>query len=97
MNSKVKIESYQLRVNNSEDETRVYNISCSIDVKNGKVTNINSGNVQKGGTYVADFNKNGSNFNIGFHNVPESEQCDINNAINAFIEEATSSALATSL
>ncbi len=91
--AKVKVESYQLRVNNSEDETRKYDIACSLNVNNNEVTNIDSGNVTKDGVSVADFNRwDENNLNVTYRNISAEEMCEVNNAINAFIADATTAA-----
>ncbi len=91
--AKVKIEGYQLRVNNSTDEQKVYDISCSIHVSGDAVNSIDNGNVMKDGEYVADFSRYEANsLNVTYRNLSASEQCNVNNAINEFIENATTSA-----
>ena len=96
--AKVKVESYQLRVNNSEDETRKYDIACSLNVNNNEVTNIDSGNVIKDGVSVADFNRwDATNLNVTYRGITAEEQCAVNNAINEFIKNATTTAGKASL
>lgn len=90
--AKVKVESYQLRVNNSTDETRVYDIACTVNVNNNEVTGVDSGNVTKQGTWVADFNRNGDTLSVNYRNLTAEEQCAVNNAINEFIKNATTTA-----
>ena len=93
--TKVKIESYQLRVSNASDEARVYDISCTLNVNNGKVGNIDGGMVMKEAANVASFNRwDANNLNVTYMGIDTEAQCAVNAAINEFIEAATT--LATS-
>ena len=93
--TKVKVESYQLRVSNASDEARVYDISCTLNVNNGKVGNIDGGMVMKEGANVANFNRWDANkLNVTYMGIDAEAQCAVNAAINGFIEAATT--LATS-
>ena len=88
--TKVKVESYQLRVSNASDEARVYDISCTLNVNNGNVGNIDGGMVMKDGANVANFNKwNENNLNVTYMGIDTEAQCAVNAAINEFIEAAT--------
>lgn len=93
--TKVKVESYQLRVSNASDEARVYDISCTLNVNNGKVGNVDSGMVMKEGANVANFNRwDANSLNVTYMGIDAEAQCAVNTAINEFIEAATT--LATS-
>lgn len=90
MNSKVKVESYQLRVSNASDEARVYDIICTLNVSDNKVTGVENGQTMKDGVYIADFNRSSdNNFQVTFHGVSNDKMCEVTNAINDFIAEAT--------
>lgn len=94
--TKVKVESYQLRVSNASDEARVYDISCTLNVNNGNVGNIDGGMVMKDGANVANFNRwNENNLNVTYMGVEAEEQCTITTAINEFITAATTLAETT--
>lgn len=94
--TKVKVESYQLRVSNASDEARVYDISCTLNVNNGKVGNIDGGMVMKEGANVANFNRwDANNLNVTYMGVEAEEQCTITTAINEFITAATTLAETT--
>lgn len=93
--TKVKVESYQLRVSNASDEARVYDISCTLSVNNGNVGNIDAGMVMKEGKNVASFNRwDANNLNVTYMGIDTEAQCTITTAINEFITAATT--LATS-
>lgn len=93
--TKVKVESYQLRVSNASDEAKVYDINCTMNVNNGKVGNIEGGMVMKNGVTVASFNRwDANNLNVTYMGIDTEAQCAVNAAINGFIEAATT--LATS-
>ena len=94
--TKVKVESYQLRVSKASDEARVYDISCTLNVNNGKVGNIDGGMVMKEGANVANFNRwDANNLNVTYMGVEAEEQCTITTAINEFITAATTLATTT--
>ena len=84
---KVNIESYQLRVNNSSEESRTYDIACSVNLRDGKIKDVNGGTVTlKDGRLVADFycweNKN---LSVTYREISSEEQCAVNVAINDFL------------
>lgn len=81
-----KVVRATIRVNNSVDASKVYDIEADAEVNNGVVNNINSGTVKKDGSQVATFNSYGNeNLSIN-HNVGEKqEQCEITAAVNTFI------------
>ena len=83
-----KVVRATIRVNNSVDESKVYDIEADAEINNGIVGNINSGTVKKDGSQVATFNSYGNeNLSIN-HNVGEKqEQCEITAAVNTFITD----------
>ena len=84
-----KLVRATVRVNNSVDESKVYDIEADAEINNGIVGSINSGKVKKDGSQVATFNSYGNeNLSIN-HNVGEKqEQCEITAAVNTFIADA---------
>lgn len=88
--AKVKVESYQLRVSNASDEARVYDISCTVNVNDSAVGNIDGGMVVKEGANVASFNRwDANNLNVTYMGIDTEAQCAVNAAINEFIAAAT--------
>lgn len=83
-----KVVRATIRVNNSVDASKVYDIEADAEVNNGVVNYINSGTVKKDGSQVATFNSYGNeNLSIN-HNVGEKqEQCEITAAVNTFITD----------
>lgn len=83
-----KLVKATIRVNNSVDASKVYDIEAEAEISNGFVGNINSGKVKKDGSQVATFNSYGNeNLSIN-HNVGEKqEQCEITAAVNTFITD----------
>lgn len=83
-----KLVKATVRVNNSVDESKVYDIEAEAEISNGFVGNINSGKVRKDGSEVATFNSYGNeNLSIN-HNVGDKqEQCEITAAVNTFIAD----------
>lgn len=82
-----KLVRATVRVNNSVDESKVYDIEADAEINN-VVGNINSGTVKKDGSQVATFNSYGNeNLSIN-HNVGDKqEQCEITAAVNTFIAD----------
>lgn len=91
--AKLRIQSVQLDVNNSGDETRDYDISCTVRVRDGKVTNIDSGQVMKDGISMADFNGFDETFNSTFRNLSVEERYHVTSLIGSFVTEASAFAL----
>lgn len=80
-----------VKVSNANDTTSAYTITAEAQVANGNVENFNNGQVLKGETYVATFNRwSAQNLNVTFNNVEAEEQCEALNAVNAFISSVES-------
>ncbi|MGN0309531.1 MAG: hypothetical protein ACI4C3_02930 [Bacteroides sp.] len=93
--SKIKytaLNSANVRVNNSGDAEKTYDIEANVNVtQNSVVNNIDSGRVTLGGVDKATFNSWGEGMlNISYSNVETEEQCAIINAVNAFIADVKS-------
>lgn len=75
-----------VKVSNANDTASAYVITAEAQVANGNVENFNNGQVMKGETYVATFNRwSAQNLNVTFNNVEAEEQCAILAEINAFV------------
>ena len=83
------LNSANVKINNSSDAERIYNIEANANVNNlNEVTNIDNGILMKDTEQKATFNVWGSNsLNISFYNTTSDEQCGIVQAINQFIED----------
>lgn len=84
------LNSANVKINNSSDAERIYNIEANANVNNlNEVTNIDNGILMKDAEQKATFNVWGNNsLNISFYNTTSDEQCGIVQAINQFIEDA---------
>ena len=92
MVQKVKTNSSNELFNNLNDESRAYDIEANVNVADGNVTNVDSGNVRKNGFQVANFNWWGENhLNIVYQGVNVEERNAINEAVDAFINEVKES------
>ena len=88
------LNSANVRVDNSVDSERVYNISANASIDgmgSGSTNNVNgidSGDVRRkdDDVMVASFSHYG-NLNINFQVVDVAEMCAIINAVNAFITD----------
>lgn len=83
------LNSANVKINNSSDAERIYNIEANTNVNNlNEVTNLDNGILMKDAEQKATFNVWGSNsLNISFYNTTSDEQCGILQAINQFIED----------
>lgn len=76
-----------VKVSNANDTTSSYTITAEAQVAHSNVENFNNGQVMKGETYVATFNRwSAQNLNVTFNNVEAEEQCAILGEINAFVD-----------
>lgn len=84
------LNSANVKINNSGDAERIYNIEANANVNNlNEVTNIDNGILMKDAEQKATFNAwSGNSLNISFYNATSDEQCGIVQAINQFIEDA---------
>lgn len=89
--SKVQLEavnSANVKVNNSVETERVYDIVQSMDVRGTDVVNISEGSVKQGEVVKANYQRwSSENMNIQFATSDATEMCAIINAINAFIAD----------
>lgn len=83
-----RLNSANVSVDNSVDETRVYNIKCNANINNGALQSIDSGFVVKDDVQVATFTMWASNLTPSFQNVTDAtEMCAILMAITSFIAD----------
>lgn len=83
--------SATVKMSNSVDTQKVYDIEADVNMSGNTVSGFNSGFVKKGGVQVATFNSYGNtNLNVN-HNVEDAEgRCAVTAAISAFIEDVKS-------
>ena len=88
----VKLNSANVKYDNSVDAERVYNIEANANLNDGKVVSMDAGVVMKDGAHVASFNLYGDHqVNYSLHGVEDiNEQCAIIKAIHAFVTEVES-------
>lgn len=81
-----KMNSANVRLDNSGDTDRVYEIASNTDVTSGVINSFN-GEVCKDGSQVANFNSYGPNENltVNFQVTPVDEQCAVLTAVQEFI------------
>ena len=81
-----KLQRLNVEVSNADETARKYAITADAQVANGKVENLNNGQVKEGETFIASFNRwSGNNMNVSFNNVADDKQCEVLNEINAFV------------
>ena len=82
------LNSANVKVNNSEDLEKSYDISANANISGVSVNSIDAGEVKKNGTSKATFNSWGEGMlNVSYNGVDAEEQCAITTAINAFIAD----------
>lgn len=82
------LNSAQVKVNNSVDTEKVYDITANANISSTNVNSIDSGSVKTNDTVVATFSSWGENsLNVNYQNALVSEYCDILEAITTFISD----------
>lgn len=83
-----RLNSANVVVENSVDESRVYDIKCNANINNGALNSIDSGFVVKDDVQVARFSMWSNNLTPSFQNVTDAtEMCAILMAITSFIAD----------
>lgn len=84
----VKLNSANVKYDNSVDTERVYDIEANANLNDNKMVSMDGGVVKKSTVVVASFSMYGDNrLNINFQNIDDqTEMCSILNAINEFIK-----------
>lgn len=88
------LNSANLRMDNSVDADREYNIAANVNIDSGNVVNnVDGGSVMKDGMEIASFSSSSTeNLQINFNNVAASEQCTIITSVNTFIADVRTKA-----
>lgn len=82
------VNSANVKVNNSVDTERVYEISANLNVSGKVVNNVADGVVKQGEVVKANFQRwSTENLNIQFQTSDVMEMCAVINAINGFIAD----------
>ena len=83
-----KLNSANVTVENTVNETIVYDIKAKANINNEELTSLDNGVVAKDGVNVATFNMWGNSFNPSFQGVTDAtEMCAILMAITSFIAD----------
>lgn len=83
-----RLNSANVAVENSVDESRVYDIKCNANINNGELYSIDSGFVVKDDVRVATFSMWSNNLTPSFQDVTDAtEMCNILMAITSFIAD----------
>lgn len=82
------VNSANVRMNNSVDTEKVYDIVANVNVNGKELQNVDSGTVKKDDVQMATFNKWGENsLAITFQTSSLEEQIAIIGAVNTFIND----------
>lgn len=82
----VALNSANVRYDNANEETRVYDIESNVNIQISNVNGFDSGIVKENGVQVATFSVWGNNLNPSFINLDVTKMCDVLMAINDFTE-----------
>lgn len=83
-----QINSANIKVNNSVDVEKAYEISANMNVVGDVVNNVSDGIVKQGEAVKANFQRwSSENLNIQFQTSDVMEMCSLINAIGNFIED----------
>lgn len=83
-----RLNSANVAVENSVDESRVYDIKCNANINNGALNSIDSGFVLKDDVQVTTFSMWSNNLTPSFQNITDAnEMCAILMAITSFIAD----------
>ena len=81
----VKVNTANVTVNNSNDESKKYEISCYVNINGTKVQSIDRGQVVKDEVEIATFSKwNEQQLNVNFNTSDVNEMCAIVTEVNSF-------------
>lgn len=84
----VKLNSANVKYDNSVDTERVYDIECNVNFQDGNIVSFDGGVVRKDEVVKATFSKHGKNQEgLTFQNVERVEKCAIIEAVDAFFAD----------
>lgn len=84
----VKLNSANVKYDNSVDTERVYEIESNVNFQNGNIVSYDGGVVRKDAVVKATFSKYGNNQeSLTFQNVEREEKYAIIEAVDSFITE----------
>ena len=87
----VKLNSANVKYDNSVDTERVYDIESNVNLQETRIISFDGGVVKKDGIVKATFSKHGNNQDgMTFQNVEREEKCAIIEAVDAFFAEVES-------
>ncbi len=87
-----KMNSANVRLDNSGDPGRVYDVAADVNVGDGDITS-SDGSVARDGFQIAGFSCYGpsdDNLSINYQNVPASQQCAVLTAVQGFLAASRS-------
>lgn len=83
-----QINSANIKVNNSVDVEKAYDVVANLNVYGETINNVNDGVVKLGDVQKATFNRwDVNNLNIQFQTSDVTEMCSLINAIGSFIDD----------
>lgn len=84
----IRLNSANVKYDNSVDAERVYEIESNVNFQNGNIVSYDSGVVRKDAVVKATFSKHGNNQDsLTFQNVGREEKCAIIEAVDAFFAD----------
>ena len=87
----VKLNSANVKYDNSVDAERVYDIESNVNFQESRIVSFDGGVVKEDEVVKATFSKHGNNQDgMTFQNVEREEKCSIIEALDAFFAEVES-------
>ena len=84
----VKLNSANVKYDNSVDTERVYDIESNVNFQDGNIISFDGGVVRKDEVVKATFSKHGNNQEgLTFQNVEREEKCAIIEAVDSFFAD----------
>lgn len=87
----IALNSANVRYNNANDESRVYDITADVFIQNNGVNNFESGTLAVNDVVKVTFNIWGETLNCSFNDVAVEEQCQMLQAIHEFADSVKAS------
>lgn len=92
----VKLNSANVKYDNSVDTERVYDLECDVNIYNGEAGSLDAGVVKMSGVQVASFSYyDGDRKTLNFNGLTEEDECKVLSAVNAFVADVKNSVKTT--
>lgn len=91
----IALNSANVRYNNANDESRVFDIEANVNIQRQNVNGFESGVIKKEDVQIATFSMWGENLSPSFQGLSATEMCAVLMDINDFIESVKANVAAS--